>query len=491
MTDVIIIGAGVVSAAIAFELSRFNINVMILEKENDVSDATTKANSGIVHAGYDPKPGTLMARLNVAGSKQMKELCEKLSVPYNMCGSLVLAFDDEEVKTVEKLYDRGVINGVEKLSILSSEQVLELEPNVSKAVKSALYAPTGAVISPWELAIALLETAVKNGVIINLNSTVTGIKKEQDFFLVTVNGDKSNKKEYKSKYVVNCAGVHSDNIHNMIDEKIFEITADRGEYYLLDKSMSGTVNSVIFQAPTKVGKGVLVAPTAHGNIIVGPTNESVTDKDDCSTTSQKLDNIRLLSQKSVPSIGQGFRENIRNFAGIRANSNEEDFYIKESENVKGFIDVACIKSPGLSAAPAIGQYVADMIVGKQDFTKKLDFIDTREHIVFKKLSNEEKNKLIQKDSDFGQVICRCETITKGEIINALNSPIPPVSVEGVKRRCDAGMGRCQGGFCSPRIVEIIAQHYNIDKTKVLLDRNGSNILVGKTKSSGGDNNDKR
>lgn len=479
MHDIVIIGAGVIGGSIAHALSKYNLDVVVLEKENDISDETSKANSGIVHAGYDPEPDTLMAKLNVKGSQMMEELCTQLSVQYKKCGSLVLAFDDGEVKTVEELYHRGITNGVKELSLLNNEQVLAIEPNINPLIKSALHAKTGAVVSPWELTIALFETAVRNGVKVQLNQKVIGIKNQDDNFIVT-----TEDKEYHTKYVINCAGVHSDEIANLVGECAFKIKPDKGEYFLLDKSMGKLVNSVVFQAPTEVGKGVLVSPTAHGNLIVGPTNEFVQDKEDVSTTREKLEFIKKLSQKSVPSIS--FRDNIRNFAGVRANSDHKDFYIKESKNIKGFINVSCIKSPGLSAAPAIGEYVCDMIVNTLKVTKKQEYVKDRHRIIFKHLSSQEKNELIKKDSTYGQVICRCETITKGEILQALNSPIPPRTVEGVKRRCDAGMGRCQGGFCSPRIVEIIAQHYGIDKSQVLLDKEGSHILVGKTKSGGGE-----
>ncbi len=479
MHDIVIIGAGVIGGAIAFELSKYNLDVLVLERDNDISCGTSRANSGIVHAGYDPKCGSLMAKLNVSGSQLMEQVCRDLAVSYKRCGSLVLAFEDEQTDILKKLYERGVDNGVTDLSIIERDEILAFEPNINPNVLQALYAPTAAIVSPWELTIAYLETAVRNGVKVKLNQEVCGIKKENDCFRVTTKDS-----EYTTRLVINCAGVYADVIHNMVSPPKYKIIPDKGEYYLLDKNQGGTVSHVIFQTPSSIGKGVLVSPTSHGNLIVGPSSEVIADKEDTSTTREKLSNVMELARLSVPNVS--FRDNIRNFAGVRSNTDTDDFYIQEDDNIKGFIDVFGIKSPGLSSAPAIGLYVTDIVSKSPPLNKRLtknaNAFTTRERIIFRELSDEQKNQLIKQDPNYGVVICRCETITKGEILAAIRSPIPPVSVDGIKRRCHTGTGRCQGGFCAPRIVEILAEELGIDKTQVLMDRANSYILTGKTKS---------
>lgn len=477
MKDVVIIGCGIAGASVAYELSRYNLDVCVVEKENDVSNQTTKANSAIVHAGYDPEPGTDMARLNVLGNKMIKDISKQLDVPYKQCGSLVIAFDDEDKKTLKILYERGKRNGVEGLKLLDGKETKKLEPNLSGEVVGSLFAPTAGIVSPWELALALAETAVLNGVCLNLNSEVVGIEKIGGGYKLQIEG----KEDIKTKCVINAAGVFSDQIHDFVSSKRdFEIYPDRGEYYLLDKSEGQRVNRIIFQCPTKLGKGTLIAPTVHGNLIVGPNNEQPKDKEDVATTSEGLAQIARLAKKSVPSVD--LRESIRNFSGIRANSNQKDFVIEEVNDAPGFIDLAGIKSPGLTAALAIAKDVLGLL-GKSGlkFEPKPNFINERKRIKFKELSDEEKKKLIEKNPAYGRVICRCETVTEGEILDCLKGPIPPVSVDGVKRRCNPGMGRCQGGFCGPTIVGILSKELGCSKTQILQDKKGTEILTSKTK----------
>ncbi|MCD4836337.1 FAD-dependent oxidoreductase [Phocea massiliensis] len=478
MYDVVVIGCGIVGAATAYELSKYQLKTAVLEKENDVADQTTKANSAIIHAGYDPEPGTLMAKLNVEGSRLAKELCQKLSVHYNQVGSFVIAFNDEEAKTVEEIYERGVKNGVPELRILSGEEALKMEPNLNPKVQCALYAPTAAIVNPWEFAIALAETAVRNGVELYLNNKVVGIEKTADGYLIT-----TDKNVYETRYIINAAGVHCDEVHNLVAEPEFRSLPNQGQYYLLDKSQGKLVNKVIFQCPTKVGKGVLVAPTVHGNLIVGPNSHFVEGYEDVSTTADGLAEVLNASLKSVPGIN--FRETIRNFAGIRAYIDREDFLIAESKTAKNFINLAGIKSPGLSAAPAIAKMAVDILrdLGLSA-TEKEGFVDTREKINFKDLPQEEKAAVIAKDARYGRVICRCETITEGEIVACLHSPIPPKTIDGVKRRCNAGMGRCQGGFCGPRVQEIISRELHIPYSEIEMDKTGSYIITGETKVGG-------
>lgn len=472
MVDVAIIGCGVIGAAAAYALAKTDAKVLILEAENDVAAGTTKANSAILHAGYDPEEGTLMARLNVQGVAMAKEICEKLDVPRKQCGSLVLAFDEKDAAHVQALYRRGTANGVPGLEILSGEEVRRREPNVSAEVISALWAPSAAIVSPWEFALAMAECAVINGAELQRNAKVKSIDKtEKGWLLHTAAGD------FEARFVINAAGVYSDEVHNMVAEPTFTIQPARGQYYLLDKSEGKRVNSVIFQCPSAVGKGVLVAPTVHGNCIVGPSAEP-SACDDTATDSKGLALVSAAARKSVPNVD--LRASIRNFAGVRAASNRPDFIIEFA--APGFLDLAGIKSPGLSAAPAIGEEALKLLQ-EQGLGAKANptFCNERRRIRFKELSAEEKNALIAKEPAYGRVICRCETVTEGEILAALHTPIPPVSVDGVKRRCNAGMGRCQGGFCGPRVVELLSKHLGIPATQILQEKAGSRILVGTTK----------
>ena len=475
MYDVAIIGSGITGSACAYFLSKYRLKIAVIEKNNDVCCGTTKANSAIIHAGYDPHPETLMAKLNVKGSAMAKEICAKLDVPYNQIGSLVVAFSEEETKTVEELFERGNANGVPDLKILNRKELKEAEPMISDEALCALYAPSAAIVNPWEYGLAMAETAVRNGAEVLLESEVTSIKKENGVFKIT-----AGEKEIEAKYVINAAGVNCDDVHNMIAPPKFRVIPSAGEYYLLDKSEGKRARHVIFQCPNKDGKGVLVSPTVHGNLIVGP-NADARDKDDTSTKTRCLDFVREKAVKSVPSIN--FRENIRNFTGVRAATDIDDFIIEFA--CEGFLDLAGIKSPGLSAAPAIAELAVKML-GESGLAleEKESFTDERTHLRFKHLSNEEKNNAVKKNSAYGRVICRCETITEGEIIDALNSPIPPVSLDGIKRRAGTGMGRCQGGFCGPKVFEIMAKYKNEPFEAVLQDNTGSVILTGKTKSEG-------
>ena len=476
MFDVAIIGCGVIGAATAYTLARYQLKVLVLEAENDVADGTTKANSAIIHAGYDPEPGTRMARLDVLGNRLAGEICERLDVPFKRNGSLVLAFSEEEIPHLKKLYSNGVANGVPGIRLLDAAQVRELEPNLSDRVVAALYAPSAGVISPWEYALAMAQVAVRNGVRLERSSRVTAIRKleGEGYELHTGTGD------YQARRVINAAGLHSEEIHNMVAPPSFHIQPTRGQYYLLDKSEGSRVNCVIFQCPTKLGKGILVSPTVHGNLIVGPDAELV-DGDDTSTTAAALEQVAELGRKSVPSVD--LRASIRNFAGVRANSDRGDFVIEEA--APGFIDLAGIKSPGLSSAPANALEAVELLKGTGlELREDPDFVDGRRRPRFKELSEAEKRALIAKDPAYGRVICRCETITEGEILEAVRAPIPPVSVDGVKRRCSAGMGRCQGGFCGPRVLEIRSRELHRDPTEILKDKAGTVILTGQTKQGG-------
>ncbi len=477
MVDVVVIGAGIMGAAVSRELSKYNLNVVVLDKEHDVSNGTTKANSAIIHAGYDAKEGTLMAKYNVAGSEMFEDLCKEIDAPYKRTGSYVLAFSEEERKHVEQLYARGVANGVRELEILEKDEILRREPNISQKVVAALYAGTAAVIGPWEVAIKLLENAAENGVKIETDAEVTNIEKIENGYKVTL----KDGRVYETKTVINAAGVYADVINNMVSSKTFKIHPRKGEYFLLDKVQGNLTNSVIFQCPNEMGKGILVAQTIHGNLIVGPTAEDIDSREDVGNTLSAFDVIKRESVKSIENIN--FRDNIRNFAGLRAEADTGDFIIGEAEDAEGFFNIAGTKSPGLSSAPAIGVDVAEMIVKKLGASKKEIFKKNRPQIHFMELSSEEKAELIKKDPRYGRVICRCESITEGEIVDVIHRMVGAKTVDGVKKRCRPGAGRCQGGFCGPRVQEIIARELNKKLNEVVLDKKGAYILTNETKEA--------
>lgn len=476
--DVLIIGAGIVGSSIAFELSKYDLKVAVVEKENDVSLGTTKANSGIVHAGYDPRPGTIMARLNVLGNKMYEELAPKLNVHYKKIGSLVIGRNDKDKALIEELYRRGIENGVPELSIIDKDEIKKIEPNLNEDITVALLAKSAAVVSPWEMCLALMENAVRNGVELHLNSEVKDIKKENDCFII-----KTDKNTFESKYVINAAGLYSDKINSLVTGRDdFSIVPIKGEYYLLDKGQGKSVNHVIFQTPNELGKGVLVSQTVHGNLIVGPNASfDLKSKDDVSVTQEALDYIRKASALSCSNIN--FRDNIRNFSGVRATiSKFDDFIIGESDSVKGFINFAGIKSPGLTCGPAFG-IEAKEILEKSGlvFTKKDDFILVPLPKFFNEMSKEEIDMKIKENPLYGRIICRCETVSEGQIVDALHRPIVVPSIDAIKRRTNAGMGRCQGGFCGPKVLEIIKRELNLEPTEIMQDKEGSNIVLNYTK----------
>lgn len=473
MYDVIIIGAGIIGCGLARELSKYNLNIAVLDKETDVSNGTTKANSAIIHGGFDAKEGTLMAKYNVLGTSMYENLCKELSVPFKKNGSLVLAFSEEEKEHLNLLFKRGEKNGVPGLSILNQKELRELEPNVEDSAIVALYCKSSGIVSPWEFTEALIDNAVENGVKLFLNTEVKTIDKKDGIFNIT-----TTKGEFLGKYVFNCTGVFADLVHNMIAPATYKILPRKGEYFVLDKNQGKRVEHTIFQCPSKLGKGILVTPTVHGNLLVGPDAEDLLDREDLSTRTERLDFIRAKGCHSIKGIN--FRENIRTFAGMRAESDRGDFIVEESP-VENFFDIAGIKSPGLSAAPALALAGVDLLKSKMTLTPKENFISPRKHKYFMELSKEEKEQKIKEDSRYGRIICRCEMITEGEIIEAIKRPVTPTTVDAIKRRCRPGMGRCQGGFCGPRVQEILARELNKDMKDIVLDKANSYILVEELK----------
>ena len=476
MYDVIIIGAGVVGGSIFRELTKYKLKVLVLEKENDVAMGTTKANSAIIHAGFDPKSGTTISKHNVIGNKMYEKLCLELDVPFKRNGAMVVAFNESDMDILKKLYENGKKANVEGLEILSREQSLIREPNLSESVIGALYAPKSGIVCPFEYTIALFENGVENGGRLRLKKEVTSIVKKNDIFIVKTRDGL----EFKSKYVVNAAGVYADKIHNMICPEKFVITPRLGEYLILDKNQGTLFSNTIFQCPTKKGKGVLVTPTVHGNLLVGPDAIDTNDKEDVGTICSELENIRNVSLKTTRKIN--YKYTIKNFAGLRAISSTDDFIIEENDQVSGFIDVAGMKSPGLTSAPSVALEVVNILnKAGLDIIRKPDFKADRKQIRFMELSDDEKKMKIKEDPRYGHVICSCESITEGEIVDAIKRSFGILSIDGVKRRCRPGMGRCQGGFCGPKVLKIIAREYGIDEDQVVLDREGSFLLEGRMK----------
>ena len=477
MYDVVIIGAGVSGSASARELSRYKVNACVIEKAEDVCSGTSKANSGIVHAGFDAPVGSLMAKLNVKGNEMMEELSKELDFPFKKNGSLVICLSKDDMPKLQELYDRGRKNGVKDLKILSKEDVLKLEPNINEEVYAALYAPTGGIVCPFGINIALAENATTNGVEFKFNTEAKDIEKIDDGFII-----KTNNGDIKTKYIVNAAGVYADKFHNMVSENKINITARKGEYCLLDKTAGCHVSKTIFSLPGKMGKGVLVSPTTHGNLIVGPTSTDIADKEGLNTTRDGLDTILEKSSMNVKNIPM--RQVITSFAGLRAHEDNHEFIIKELEDVKGFIDCAGIESPGLTSAPAIGIMVADILKEKLSLEKNPDFIGIRRGILDPNTLNiEERNQLIKEQPAYGNIICRCEMITEGEIIDAIRRPLGAKSLDGVKRRTRAGMGRCQAGFCSPKTMEILERELKLSMFDITKCGGKSNIVVGVIKDS--------
>ncbi len=476
MFDVIVIGSGIIGSYISRELSRYDLDVLVLEKENDVANGTSKANTALVHAGYDAKPNTNMAKFNVLGNSMFDKVCDELYVPFKRPGSLVLGFNDSDKNTIHDLYEKGIKNGVPGLSILDRKQLLELEPNIGDDVIIALHAATGGIVGPWELAIALMENAMDNGVSLNLNTEVIDIIKQESSFLV-----KTNQGEFESKILINAAGLFADTINNMVSNEKITINPVAGEYFLLDKTAQNLVSRVVFQCPSETSKGVVVTPTVHGNIVVGPDSIEILEKEDKATHKDRLDFIKNKALKSIKNIP--FNENITNFTGLRASSTTGDFIIGEAKDVKGFINVAGIKSPGLSSAPAIGLYVSNLAVNILGDVKENSSFNPRRKkpLVFNDLTDDEKTEIIKKDKKYGNIICRCETVSEGEIVDCIKRNAGATTVDGVKKRVRPGMGRCQGGFCMPRVVEILSRELNIPMEEVMKNSKSSYILTGRTK----------
>ena len=473
MYDVIIVGAGVSGCAIARELSRKKAKILVVEREEDVCCGTSKANSAIIHAGYDAKHGTLMAKLNVEGSRMMPQLAKDLDVDYVVNGSLVVMMNEEDRPNLMKLYENGLQNGVDTIRIIEREELRAMEPNISDQAVAALYAPTGAIICPFGLTVALAENAAKNGAEFRFDSEVTGAEPiEGGWRLHTVKGD------VEARVIVNAAGLYADKVHNMVSEDTMTIVPRRGDYFLLDRNTEGFVRHTIFQLPGKLGKGVLVAPTVHGNTIVGPTAIDIQDKDNTGTTQEGLDAVRSKCGTAVKNLD--LRQTITSFAGLRAHEARHEFFIGEIR--PGFVDCAAIESPGLSSSPAIGVMVAGIVNDILHLEDDPAFDGTRKGILNPgKLTMEERNALIRENPAYGNVVCRCETITEGEMVDAIHRVPGARSLDGIKRRTRGGMGRCQGGFCGPRVMEILSRELQVPMEEITKCGGESRLIAGTNK----------
>ncbi len=474
--DVAVIGAGVVGSLLARELTKYALSIALIEAREDVATGATGANSAIVHGGFDPVPGTLKAKLNVRGAQMMPALTAELGVSYKNNGSLVLAFSEEDMESVRILYERGLKNGVEGLTVLNSDELRALEPNVSAEAVGALRCKSAGIVCPYTLATAAAGNAVDNGAELFLSSPVTSIEKEDGAFCIH-----AGEHVLHADYVVNCAGIFSDEIARLIGDDSFSIKPRVGEYLLMDKSEGEIVSHTLFQVPNKMGKGILVTPTVHGNLLVGPTALDTEDKRDRSTTRDGLEFVKQTASRSVSRLN--FRTVITSFAGVRSVPSEEDFIIRFSKKDRHFLHVAGIESPGLSASPAIAPYAVELLANAGlTLNENKHFDGTRKsYHWFSALTVEEKNEIIAKDPAFGRVVCRCETVTEGEIVEAIRRAPKATTLDALKHRLRSGMGRCQGGFCTPILTEILARELGIDPTQVRKSTEGSELLVGKTK----------
>ena len=474
MFDVVIIGAGVVGGMIARKLSGYNLSICLVEKESDVAMGATKANSAIIHAGFDAAVGSLKAKLNVRGSEMMENVARELGVKYRRNGSMVLAFNDEEKTVLDGLLERGVKNGVEGMRIIDSDELHRLEPNITDDVKYALLAPSGAIICPYELAIAAVGNAMDNGCELKTEYNVKNIINDGDCYLIS-----DGENEIRSRYIVNCAGVYSDAIATLVGDTSFSVTPRRGEYMLVDKEFGTVVNHTLFRVPSKMGKGILVSPTVDGNLLLGPTSEDIEDKSDVSTTALGLDTILKSVYETIKNPPS--RSVITSFCGLRSTPDTGDFVINVP--CERFVNAAGIESPGLSSSPAIAEYVAELLSGAGlVLEKKEDYNPIREPShKFREMSLEEKNRFIAENPAYGRYICRCEEVSEGEIIAAIHTNPPARNLDAVKRRTRSGMGRCQGGFCSPSIVSILARELGIPFENVTKSGEGSIINFERTK----------
>ena len=470
--DIAIVGAGVIGGMLARELSKYQLSVCLLEKENDVACGASRANSGIIHGGFDPHPGTMKAKLNTAGVPLLYKAAEELHVPHIQNGSMVCAFGEEEHVGLEALYQRGLDNGIEQMKLLTGEEARLLEPQLSQEITMVLHVPAAGIICPYDLTIAAVGNAMDNGVELKRNFAVANIEKTDVFTLTSAAGE-----TVSARWVVNCAGGYSDKVAALAGDDFFRIIPRAGEYLLLDKKEGCRVKNTIFQLPSKAGKGILVSPTVDGNLLTGPTASHVESPDSRDVTPAGVEQVQLLAKRSVPSVD--FRQVVTSFTGVRASEDSDDFILCRSEKVPGLVHAAGIDSPGLTCCVSIAQYVVNLLAeGGLVLQEKENWNGIREDAhSFRTMTDDEKNEMIQKNPDYGKIVCRCETVTEGEIRAAIRRNPPARDVDGVKRRTRSGMGRCQGGFCGPYIMKILSEELGIPMEAVTKSGAGSEMVA--------------
>ena len=473
-TDVVIIGAGAVGSALARELSKYQLDVTVVEKNSDLGGDSSKSNSAIIHTGYDAKPGTLESRLVVAANPMYDQLCEDLDVPFKRVGAILPAFTDEQLEQLPAIKHKAMENRVYDVEYKTAEELLAMEPELNPEVKGGLYIPRESLIDPFLFCIALAENAADNGVKFELATKVIGID-QKDGAVTTVKTDKG---DIECKYVINAAGLYCDEIASYVGKNDYYVTPRKGQFYILDKKTSCKVNYIVLPIPTKITKGKLMCPTIHGNMLVGPTAEDMLDKCDKSTNKEGLDSVAADVRRMIPRVN--LRDSITQYSGLRAQRNPEGLFIDMYDDLAGYVNISGVRSTGLTNSVAVAKYVTDMLIESgMKAEPKTDFIKTRKGTPhFASLSTEEKAELIAKDPRYGNVVCRCETITEGQICDAIHRTLGATTVDGVKRRVRAGMGRCQGGFCGPRVIEIIARELGISPDEVRKNDEGSEMLKG-------------
>lgn len=471
--DIAIIGAGVIGASVARFLSQYHARICVIERNNDVCEGTSKANSAIIHAGHDAETGSLKAKLNLKGNQMMDQIASELDIPFKRNGALVVCLDHGDLPALQSLYQKGLANGVEGLELLDRTQALAREPMLSDRVVAALYASTSGIICPFELTLGFAENAAANGVEFLLGTTVTNLTRSTGGYQI-----ETDEKTISCRAVINAAGVYSDQIHNMICDAPLSVIPRRGEYILLDRTAGGHVSHTIFQLPGKYGKGILVTPTVHGNLLTGPTAEDIDGREDTRTTQNGLADVLIKAAYAVRDIP--FRQAITSFSGLRSHLAQDDFYIRESADC--FFDAAGIESPGLTASPAIGIYLSDLVADRLKLKRNEGFQPIRKRILpLKELPYEIRQQKISERPEYGEIICRCEEISEGEIMDAIHRPLGATTLDGVKRRIRAGMGRCQSGFCSPRVMEIIVRETGRTMQDIRKNQDGSWIVCSTTR----------
>jgi len=472
--DVLVIGAGAVGCAIARELTKYRIKVLVIDKNEDVGGDASKSNSAIIHTGYDAPPGTLESMLVVAANPMYDKLTEDLDVPFAKIGALLPAFTDEQFQQLPAIKEKAFKNRVYDVEYLTGSQLMEREPNLNPEVKAGLYIPRESIIDPFLLVVAYAENALENGADFLLGTKVTGIRTSEG----AVAGVTTTAGDIDARYVVNAAGLFCDEIAAMVGKNDYYVNPRKGQFYILDKNTSCQVSHIMLPIPTKLTKGKLMCPTIHGNMLIGPTAEDLTDKDDHSTDSVGLESVRVDVAKIIP--GVMFSDTITQYSGLRPNRNPEGLHVDVYDDIKGYVNLSGVRSTGITASAALGKYVTQKLIEiGMPALFKTDFIEKRKGIArFHELAREQQDALIRDNPLFGKVICRCETVTEGEILQAIRRPLPARSMDAIKRRLRAGMGRCQGGFCGPRVIEILARELGVPVSGINKNTAGSFMVTG-------------